>query len=113
MKTSIIILFVIFLVACSANKNTTAKSPFSNSEMERAAFIFPGTTSDQLVMGKTLFEGNCGTCHALKKIDDYTEEQWREINPKMVAKANKYKDANLSAEAEQSILKYVVTLAKH
>ncbi len=115
MKPLLITLSVIFIIACSSKKNittTVAPTTFTPAELERAAFKFPGTTNDQLVLGKTLYDGNCGTCHGLKKAGDYTESQWREINPKMVVKANKYKDANLDAEAEQNILKYVVTLAK-
>jgi len=114
MKPFLIILSVIFIIACSSKKNisTSAPSPFSPAELERAASKFPGTTGDQLVLGKTLYEGNCGTCHGLKKVADYTESQWKEINPKMVVKANKYKGANLDAEAENTILKYLVTMGK-
>lgn len=108
------------IIACSTKKNIstapspapTTMSPFTETEMARAQNKFPGITSDQLVLGKTLYEGNCGTCHGLKKAGNYTEQEWREINPKMVVKANKYKGANLDAEAEQNILKYLVTMAK-
>jgi cytochrome c5 len=118
MRTSFIITCVLFLIACGAKKNIstspapTAASTFNESDVKRASTKFPGTTAEHLNTGKTLYEGNCGTCHKLMPVGDYTEEQWREINPKMVKKANKFKGANIDADAELAILKYVITMAK-
>lgn len=116
MKKLLSILSVLFLLACAAKKNVSttpvAAATFSEADLARANSKFPGITLDQLTTGKTLYEGNCGTCHKLKTVGDFTEQQWKEINPKMVQKANKFKGANLDAEAELAILKYVVTMAK-
>lgn len=108
MKTCLIALCVIFLIACSAKKNipVATESIFSEADVTRASAKFPGVTADQLISGKKLYEGNCGGCHGLKKVENYTEEQWRKINPDMARKAR------IDAETELSILKYVVTMAK-
>ncbi len=39
----------------------------------------PGLTLADLNQGKTDYETYCGKCHALKKPQGRTEEQWREI----------------------------------
>lgn len=46
----------------------------------------PAMTADA-EQGKDIFETSCTKCHGAKKIDNYSQEQWGNILPKMAVKA--------------------------
>lgn len=96
-------------MACFTTKVTTKPVEVTPMNLEKAIVKFPGYTIAMYTNGKDLYESNCQSCHALKNPLKYTEEQWNKLVPAMSAKANKNKDANLSKEDEDLILKYLVT----
>ena len=110
MKYLLFILICSLLVACFSTKVVTESASESLLILDKAVVKFPGYTKEMFVSGKNLFESNCQSCHGLKDPLKYTEEQWEILVPSMSAKANRNKDANLSKEDEELILKYVVSL---
>lgn len=70
---------------------------------------YPDYTLTDLNRGKLLFENNCGKCHKYKKPASKTEAEWTGIVPKMSAKVNK-KSLILDEQAQQDILRYVITM---
>lgn len=104
MKKLIIPALLLGLVACGTSKVAT----LSQTDVERGAQKFPGLTLSALNQGKTDSETYCAKCHAYKKPQGRTEEQWRGIIPRMAKKNN----SGIDAKTEQSILAYYVTMAK-
>ena len=41
----------------------------------------------EIGQGKGLYDGKCGECHNLKKVDNYSSEAWAKILPVMAKKA--------------------------
>ncbi len=99
----------ISLVACFSAKIATEPVAVAPVNLEKATIKYPGYNNQMYEDGKNLYESNCQSCHGLKNPLKFTEEQWKELVPSMSAKANKHKDAQLSKEDEDLILKYVVT----
>lgn len=101
-----IALVSIVLLACSPKlaKTSVNSSTPTQADADRAAAKWEGTTLENLNSGKTLYEANCGKCHALPAISSRNEEGWNKIVPPMAQKAR------LSSESENYILKYVVTM---
>jgi cytochrome c5 len=115
-----VILVVIGCATRKATKKVTEVKPTESAVLtktaaeltvERALASLPEYTLDQFTEGKTLYEANCGKCHALKHPLSESEFAWKEIVPDMVVKANK-RGSTLDANQESLILKYVVSLAK-
>lgn len=94
----------IILVACG-----TSKIILSQADVDRGAQKFPGLTLAELNQGKTDAEMYCSKCHQYKKPKSRTEEQWREIVPRMA----KMKNSEIDTKTEQSILRYLVTMSKN
>lgn len=94
-------LFITFallgVIACSH------KIMLSQSDADRAAAKFPGTTLADLQQGKTLYESTCNKCHGLKNPRSRDEAGWRQIVPVMAQKAK------VDAHTEDLILRYLVT----
>ena len=91
--------------ACGAKKATT-------STTEEASKVLPekyaNVSDEDLMSGQELYAQHCGNCHALKKEDSHSMEEWEAIVPKMVVKANKKYPDSVQAEDEQLILQYLV-----
>ena len=104
MKKLLIPALLLGLVACGTSKVAS----LSQADADRGAQKFPGLTLSDLNAGKTNFETYCGKCHALKKPQTRTEDQWREVVPRMAKKPG----SNIDAKTEQSILAYMVTMGK-
>lgn len=102
------IAILIFFYSCgtrkAAKKEETPVAVSSESDLERGQKVFPDLTQAQLDQGKADYSAFCQKCHGLKDPTDYTEAEWRRINPGMAKKAK------IDAEKEASILKYVVTM---
>jgi len=107
MKYIFIVIIGFFITGCFANKATT--NVVSMVNLDKAKAKFPGYTAEQYNTGKVLYETKCNTCHGLKDPLKFNEEQLTKTVPNMVKKANTKKDAKLSAEDGDSILKYLVT----
>lgn len=100
MKKIIILVCVTFLMACAAYKPIAP----SQADAERATQKFPGTTLAELNEGKAIFEGNCNKCHSLKKPFKKTEEEVKNVLPKMAKKAK------IDTKQEELVLKYLLTM---
>jgi cytochrome c5 len=93
------------LMACGATK-PAASASLTETDAARAAGKFPGATLASLNEGKMLYEQHCGSCHGLKKTNDYNEAEWRKIVPPMAGKAE------IDKKKEDLILQYVVTMGR-
>lgn len=73
--------FAVFVVACSPKTTEAITEDVSetevNEEMPKAA----------IGEGKVVYLKDCTKCHGAKKIEDFTPEQWANILPRMVKKA--------------------------
>lgn len=107
MKKTLIIASVAFLVgACGANLVQPIQA-----DVERGSDQFEGLTLNNLKEGKRLYEENCGLCHGKKKLDARTEEEWRDIVPRMTKKANgKRGEKVFTEEKEQILLEYILVM---
>src|SRR5579872_2715819 len=94
MKKILMVIAVLFFIACSATKKITLDKSAENeynitqSDADRAMQKFPGTTLADLTQGKSLYEQNCQRCHDLKKPESENESEWRGIMPHMSRKAH-------------------------
>jgi|SRR6185436_5382999 len=100
MKKIITILSFTFLVACAAYKPVVP----TQTDADRAAQKFPGTTLAELNEGKSIFESHCNKCHSLNKPFKKTEEEIRNILPKMAKKAK------IDSKQEELVLKFLLTM---
>lgn len=104
---------IAILVACGTAKNSgNAKVEVlpTQGDVDRVQAKFPGYTLDELHEGKKLFETNCNLCHGLKRPASRTEDEWRKIVPRMVKKVNSKEGHSVSADGEEKILRYVITM---
>jgi mono/diheme cytochrome c family protein len=107
MKNKIIITAaVLFLASCATTVQLLSPG---QADVDRVKAKYPDYTLAQLNQGKALYEQNCGNCHKLKNPSSEPEEEWNKIVPEMTKKANK-KGANINAQQQDLILKYVVTM---
>lgn len=90
-KISLISTAVLLLAACTpkAQEAISAKpsEPFPNASIAE---------------GSALYAANCGSCHGLKKVENYNHAQWIKIVPDMAEKAK------MDATQEAKILDYVL-----
>ena len=107
MKKAVLLVPVLFLLACQAVLLTTP----SQSDIERVAEKYPNYTLVELQEGKKQYEKHCQTCHGLKNPRKESEEEWKEIVPEMVHKAKKKRNIVIDIAAEEVILKYVITMS--
>lgn len=98
-----IIIAALFLAACGTALKLSLPTP-SQSDADRGATSFPGLTVEDLNKGKQAYEGNCAGCHSLYSPSKFSEEKWKKEVPKMAKKAN------VNADTENQILKYVLTM---
>lgn len=61
-----------------------------------------GFPTPEIAEGNKLYLDNCGKCHKLKTVTDYTEEQWNTILPKMA------KMSKLDMVQEGKIREYIL-----
>ena len=62
--------------------------------------------NSMVAVGKTLFDGNCGKCHAFKKPELFTATNWAAIMDRMAPKAR------LNDDEKMQVLAYVQHNAK-
>ncbi len=86
----------LLLVACKPTTVEAVKE--DKKEVTEAAVEFPNAT---VAEGSTLYVENCGSCHKLKPVKNYTTERWAKIVPPMAKKAK------IDSEKEAKILAYV------
>ena len=61
--------------------------------------VFPST---DVAEGSKLYTENCGKCHKLKTVNNFTKEQWKTIVPRMAKKAK------IDGLAENKVMQYVL-----
>lgn len=119
MKTGFAIVCVLFLLACTTKKKveaTKAKVEVSGdgltqTDVERGALKYPGYTLADLRSGKSLYEGNCGTCHDLQNPSSRNEQQWKHEVMVMAPKVNSRAGSEvIGAKEQELIVRYLVTI---
>ena len=72
-------LVLLLLVASAAACATAARLPAVHQEdVTRGAERFPGLTQADLVEGRTLYAGKCGSCHVLPAPASRAPTEWAE-----------------------------------
>ena len=118
MKKLFFIVAAAFLMSCGGPKSATTSTPPgaptpTESDLARGKQHYSDLTMETLTEGKATFEKQCTVCHSMKNPTSRTPEQWNDIVPKMVAKANKKAGSEIiTPQLQESILKYVVTMSK-
>lgn len=92
MKGTFFTFLVLGLLASCSPKTTVTDV----SEPETMDFPNEITAS-----GYSLYTSRCGRCHKLKTVDNYSQDQWDGILPRMAAKAK------LEGEQETTIGEYI------
>lgn len=104
MKKILIPALLVLAVACSKKLSPEAG-------VQKMTEKYPGYTLAQFQEGKSLYEGNCGRCHDLKKPSSLDEAGWSKVVPPMVSKVNKKAGSTVIDEGKQElILHYLVTM---
>lgn len=109
MRKKIILFSVAFvLVYChtkkKATETTTEKMVVSaKTPIQIAQKRWPNTTSEELVEGKTIFEGKCTKCHNAKRIETRSEKNWLHEIDDMSPKAH------LTPEEKDKLTKYILS----
>ena len=96
-KLSLIAVGIVVLAAC-APKTAEVISPVEKP----ATVVASEFPSSEIAEGSKLYAENCGKCHALKTVTDFSSEQWHKIVPNMSALAK------IDATKENKILQYVL-----
>jgi hypothetical protein len=78
--------------------------PPSLADADRGKVLWNDYSLETLNQAHTLYINKCGTCHSLKMPSSESAESWKKIVPPMARKAK------LSAEEENTILRYVLTM---
>lgn len=95
---AIVLVITLVIVACSPKvAPTTTKTEQTQ----------PATADDATIAaGKTLYINRCGTCHGLKKVENYSVDQWARIMRSMAPKAK------LTDDETKQVTAYVNANAK-
>jgi cytochrome c5 len=99
LSTALFAGITVALTACSG----VAVKPLQ-SDADRLATAYPGTTLAELEEGRALYKANCGSCHGLIKPSALPEEKWKKMVHVMAPKAK------LGEVEEGKILKYVLAV---
>jgi len=107
MKKILVPAALLLVIACSPKLIMPAQT-----DVDRVSDRYPDYTLGELNKGMSLYKQYCGTCHELKMPNSKTPEEWEHIVPEMTKKANK-RTMTINAEAQESILRYLVTMSQH
>jgi len=97
------IAIAIFSAACS-HKTLPTTQPATVISVPEPEKTEPKTS---VVMGKQLYEANCGKCHELHNTTSFTSNEWRPIMNRMADKAK------FNADQKANVLAYVINNAKN
>jgi hypothetical protein len=107
-KKAVVFFFMsIVLAGCFSAKLLTP----TQNDVDRVQQKFPNYTLEQLNQGKMLYEQHCNKCHGLKNPSSRSEEKWKSIVPDMSKKVNKKNSNALNPDAQEKILKYLITMS--
>jgi cytochrome c5 len=108
---SLVCISAVIIFGCSPKITPTASTTPPVTETTKApdeikvAPVDPKNSAESIAGSKT-YEAKCGRCHGLKKVDDFTAEQWVPILKSMAPKAK------LDSTENANVLVYVQTHAK-
>jgi cytochrome c5 len=106
MKRVFIVSLVVFLSACSAKLLVPTQT-----DADRGTEKYPNVTLAQLTDGKKIYEEQCANCHGYKNITKGSDDDWANVVPKMVKKANKKAGQEvITTEGQELLLKYVMVM---
>jgi hypothetical protein len=88
-------------VACAATQ-VPVPTP---QQAESAAQRWPGTTSEDLVAGRTLYVDRCSGCHTLPLPDSKSAEAWPKVIDEMADRSK------LTKDERTRVLRYLVTVS--
>jgi cytochrome c5 len=90
----------------SANTTTsTNTTPSFNNMKNSLPPVQNPTTAVSLEKGKAVFLSKCGTCHALKKISDYSPSRWNDFLKTEIPRAK------LSSEEGNQVTDFILAKA--
>lgn len=99
------IIFILILNSCSGTKKI--------SKTEEVKQDVPVVNNSNLELGKSIYESKCGSCHALKQVNQYDAESWKSIVPNMVGKTNKKANTiAIDSSGQAALLQYVLANCK-
>jgi len=101
LSVSVLSLFVFLLDSCSP-KTTPTKTTVETKENSDKNYTVVLNSS----YGKEIYESKCGSCHDLKKPNEYTFMEWNPIMRRMAKKAD------LDEMQKQNVLAYLKDNAK-
>jgi len=101
LSVSVLSLFVFLLDSCSP-KTTPTKTTVETKENSDKNYTVVLNSS----YGKEIYESKCGSCHDLKKPNEYTFIEWNPIMNRMAKKAD------LDYLQKQNVLGYLKDNAK-
>jgi mono/diheme cytochrome c family protein len=102
MKKAIALSFIA-LAVLACHRKAVPPANTSSSRME-APKSDPHAT--MVAEGKTVYTNNCGKCHGLKPVENYTADRWGNILKSMIPKAR------LDDTQAQQVTAYVMANAK-
>jgi hypothetical protein len=93
-RNNLILVFIIFSASCSPK--------LIKEELTEVAVPLPNFPNDRIAQGSDLHTNHCIRCHVAKDPKKYTQEELKEIVPRMAVKAK------IDAETESKILEYLI-----
>lgn len=100
MKKLSLLIFLAAIYCCTPK----AMQPLTDADVERCKGYWADCSMNKLSEARRIYNGKCGTCHALYAPGARTEEQWRKIVPPMAGKAK------LTVEEQTQVLAYVLSM---
>lgn len=97
--------FILILNSCSGTKKVS-----KTEEVKQDVIV---VNNSNLELGKSIYESKCGSCHALKQVNQYDAESWKSIVPNMVGKTNKKANTTaIDSSGHAALLQYVLANCK-
>lgn len=97
---------VAFVASCSPKTApTTGTATVTPVEEVKPVVVDPKLSLESIAGNKT-YDAKCGRCHGLKKVDDFTAQEWVPIVDRMAPKSR------LDSTEKANVLKYVQAHAK-
>lgn len=112
-KTTTIALLALSLAYCKSKQKAVEAAPVATTtpdgktagelQMEIATTRWPGTITDELKEGQTIYTTKCNRCHKVFDISEFSEKKWLHEIDDMSPKAK------LSAEEKLKLTKYILS----
>lgn len=99
MRATIILASTILLLASCTAKKTTSTQSAELSDEQKVAEVKKNFSEQQMEEGMSVYQGNCGKCHALPKAEAITVSKWERVLPRMTKKANLTEDQGAKVRA--------------